>query len=112
MLTVVLLALTGVGFRQSEVLSSSRESYTVNPLPELSYFETEEDINKWKLGEGVTLELSEEHVTQGKYSGKLAFSMPLAIRSLNCCAWRRRASISAGRASLFSAMSKIRPMAP
>ena len=40
-------------------------------LAGINSFETQEDINKWKVGEGVKLEQSTEHATDGKYSVKV-----------------------------------------
>ena len=92
MLVAVMLSLTSTGLFQRDILSVGKErllagetpllkneSYNVNPLHGLCYFETEEDINKWKLEKDVTLELSKEHITQGKYSGKLTFPMPSSL---------------------------------
>lgn len=61
----------------------AKESYGVNPLPELSCFETGEDAKRWKLGEGVTIKLSKEHVTQGEYSGKITFPLPSPLEKEN-----------------------------
>ncbi|GEM_PF-2318484 len=44
-----------------------------NPLSAICSFETQEDINKWKTGEGVILVQSTENATDGKYSAKVTF---------------------------------------
>ncbi len=54
---------------------SDKDIKAVN-LPELSYFESEDDFSRWMSNEGVKLELSTEHVTQGQYSAMLTFPVP------------------------------------
>ena len=54
-------------------LSPRKSSYKPNSLPEISCFESKEEVARWAK-EGVILEQSIEYAAQGKYSAKAIFS--------------------------------------
>ncbi len=44
-----------------------------NTFPEITFFETQEDIDKWKVGDGTIITQSAGYASQGKYSARITF---------------------------------------